>query len=56
MLRIKGVRKHECGKFQARIWDGERNIHLGVFNSAEEASAAYEQMAIEMFGDFARAK
>lgn len=54
VLSIKGVRLHECGRYQARVWDGERNIHLGLFDSWLDAKAAYDVAATEMFGEFAR--
>jgi len=48
---IKGVRYDEQrGKWRARI----RHIHLGRFETKEEASNAYKNAAILHFGEFAR--
>lgn len=54
MLGIKGVRLHESGRYQARVWNGERNIHLGLFDDWQEAKAVYDAAAVKMFGEFAR--
>jgi hypothetical protein len=46
----KGV--FPCGRgFQARI----QQHYLGIFNTSEEAAAAYLKAATELFGEFARA-
>jgi hypothetical protein len=42
------------GKFIAAISIDKRNKHLGVFNTAEEAHAAYRKAAREHHGEFAR--
>lgn len=49
----KGVTALPNGKFRARIVNGPR-IHLGCFESAEEAHTAYCRKAKEVFGEFAR--
>lgn len=54
VLSIKGVRLHECGGYQSRIWNGERNIHLGIFPTSEQAKEVYDKAAEAMFGEFAR--
>lgn len=41
-----GVRNTKNGKFQARIKKDKINIHLGTFNTADEASFAYTQKRI----------
>lgn len=33
---------------------GKKRLHLGYFATKEEAAAAYDKKAIELFGDFAR--
>lgn len=56
LSRFKGVRLRSSGRFQARITDGHgRVIHIGMFDTAEEAHAAYLAKAKELFGEFARA-
>ena len=53
----KGVSWHAgIGKFTARITVNKRTINLGVFDAAEEASAAYAAAAEKYFGQFARTK
>lgn len=42
------------GKYQAKIGVNNKKIHLGYFDSAEEASEAYKQAARLHHGDFAR--
>lgn len=45
-----------CGrKFKAQIKFGGKSQHLGVFDTEEEAHAAYVAKAVELFGEFARA-
>ncbi len=53
-LGLKGVTEHEPGKYRARIKGNGKQIHLGVFNSAEEAHQAYIVAAKKYFGAFAR--
>ncbi len=40
-LGILGVSKRKDGKFQAQIKSNGERFHLGVFNTADDASAAY---------------
>jgi hypothetical protein len=52
----KGVHyKKRLNKFVAQINVGGRVYHLGVFQTAAEAHAAYWKAAKELFGEFARA-
>lgn len=54
-LGIKGVQRRSSGRFQASIRVNYRPIHLGTFDTVEEASAAYAAAARQYFGEFARA-
>ena len=48
---FKGVGMHQqTGKFRARV----NGVHLGLFESAEEASRAAEKFRERMHGEFAR--
>lgn len=54
---FKGVcRNHQNGKpWRATIRKDGRQRHLGFFDTAAEAGAAYARAAVEHFGEFARA-
>jgi AP2 domain/HNH endonuclease len=55
LLGIKGVRLYErTGRFVARIRVCGKLLHLGYFNTPEEASDAYWRAAQNYFGEFAR--
>src|SRR5262249_60406190 len=50
----KGVYRSRSGKFCAAItWYGSR-IHIGTYDTAEEAARNYDVHAYVLFGDFAR--
>jgi HNH endonuclease len=49
----KGVRLNG-GKWEARVWAGGENLHLGRFDNHHEAAAAYDFAAYILFEDFAR--
>lgn len=52
---FKGVYWYkERGKFSAQIWKDKKAYSLGYFDRAEDASAARNQKAKELYGDFAR--
>ena len=53
-LAIKGVCKFK-NRYKAQIWVTGTCIHLGYFDTPEEASAAYGKAAEKHFGDYARA-
>lgn len=38
--------------YMARIWYRQRNIYIGLFDTIEEASAAYQAKSRELFGAF----
>lgn len=47
----KGVSKiKDTGRYQARICPNGKNIHLGIFDSPEEAHSAYKAAALVYFG------
>lgn len=48
-----GVRAREGGKYQARIQINKKPVSVGVFNTPEEASNAYIEKRMELFGEFA---
>tara|TARA_R110000823_G_scaffold304898_1_gene426691 strand:+ start:708 stop:1247 length:540 start_codon:yes stop_codon:yes gene_type:complete len=49
----KGVVWHKVGKkYQAQIMVNGKQMWLGLFDDIEEASAAYETKAKELFGEF----
>ena len=50
---IKGVRK-ENSRWAARIRVNKKEIWLGTFNTADEASQAYQDAAQKYFGVFAK--
>lgn len=54
-VKFKGVyRRKEDGKWEARIALNKQRIHLGRFETAEEAAAAYDRAAVLYHGQFAR--
>lgn len=52
---LKGVYKHRNGRFRSQIMVDYKSIHLGVFDTPEEAHAAYIAAAGHYFGEFSRA-
>lgn len=50
---FKGV-IHQHGKWSARIRAGNKEIHIGCFDSPENAARAYNQKCIELHGEFAK--
>lgn len=52
---LKGVSlDKKTGKYKAYIQPNRTFVHLGRFDSAEEAGRAYDRAAIEIYGEFAR--
>jgi hypothetical protein len=52
---FKGVYWHKLGrKWAAQIWVFGECIYLGLFDTAEEAHAAYNVSALKYFGEFSR--
>lgn len=57
--KYKGVRKRSALKDSARCWTaavkkGDRRYHVGSFMTEIEAAKAYNQKALELFGEFAK--
>lgn len=50
----KGIYRGKGGKWVARTMFEQRYVHIGCFDSAEEAARAYDAKARELFGRFAR--
>jgi hypothetical protein len=56
---VKGVYKYvskawkTCNKWKAQISFKGNRKHLGYFDTKEEAQAAYDKAAVELFGEFA---
>jgi len=53
-LGIKGVCRHQ-GRYRSYISKGRKKIHLGMFDTPEDAHAAYCEAAERLHGAFARA-
>lgn len=51
---LKGVTRLPNGRFQAQIKVNGRQTYLGTFGSAGEAGRAYDAVALQAFGAFAR--
>ena len=54
ILGVKNVRRTDEGRFRSTIYVDSAPIHLGIFDTIEEASAAYAKAARKHFGKFAR--
>jgi hypothetical protein len=52
---FKGVTYHKgCEKWQAQIKTNQRSVYLGLFKNEADAALAYNEKAIEVFGEYAR--
>ena len=54
MKGVIQVKRFGVTKFEARIKVAGKQMHLGRFETAQEAHAAYCNAADKHFGDFAR--
>ncbi len=52
--RFTGVYRTSNGKYQAKIGEGGKMKHLGVFESEEDAARAYDERARVVHGDRAK--
>jgi hypothetical protein len=50
---VREVKRKDGSRYTAEIRCDGRYMHLGTFDTAEEAAAAYDQKAVEAFGEFA---
>jgi hypothetical protein len=49
--KYRGVRWHYCNsKWEARIFNGSRQVSLGYFEDENEAAQAYDAQAVQMRG------
>jgi hypothetical protein len=52
--RYKGViLRRDCKRWRAQIGYNRKRIHLGDFDDQMEAAMAYDDKAVELFGEFA---
>jgi len=50
----KGVSWHSDGiGWQAKVYSGGKFFHLGIFKDAKDAARAYNEKALELWGEFA---
>ncbi|KVN18051.1 hypothetical protein WT08_02060 [Burkholderia sp. MSMB1552] len=50
---FKGVSRAAHGKWRARIWVDGQERFIGLFDTREQAAAAYDAEAKKLHGDFA---
>jgi hypothetical protein len=52
--KYKGVyRKQDCNRYEARIRFNNKIVYLGLFEDENKAAKAYNEKALELFGEFA---
>ena len=52
-LGVKGICFITRNKFEVKIQDVDKRLHLGVFDTMKEATDVYDAKAKELFGEFA---
>tara|TARA_R110000787_G_scaffold10252_2_gene34936 strand:+ start:835 stop:1314 length:480 start_codon:yes stop_codon:yes gene_type:complete len=52
LLGVKGVRKTKIGRYEARATLSKNTLCLGTYDTAEEASRAYQEFAKKHHGEF----
>ncbi len=55
-VALKGVTRVRTGKYTAQIQKSKQKIHLGTYDTAQEAHIAYATKAKQLYGEFARIK
>lgn len=53
-LGIKGVSRMKNGRYRSRITESGKPVFLGLFDTAEEASNAYQRRHAELHGAYSR--
>lgn len=51
--KVKGVRKHRCGRWEARIGYEGKDYYLGLHETKNAAAAVYAAKARSLHGEFA---
>ena len=54
-VKFKGVSKVRTGKYTAQIQKSGIKLHIGTFDTPEQAHKAYVRRAKQLYGEFARA-
>lgn len=50
---VKGVQLYKGNRYRVLIQIGKKRVHLGLFDTIEEATAAYQAAAEQQHGEFA---
>ena len=53
-LGMKGVKRVRSGRYVAQMGVGGKVLHLGTFDSAEEAQEAFRKKSVETHGEFSK--
>lgn len=53
--KYKGVSWHsQCQRWRVELWYKKQRLYLGLFDSENQAASAYNEKAVELFGEFAK--